>query len=100
MSKKRGLPDFKHCPPPPESIPKTPEGLADDILEEIAGLDVSEQNKVMEALNTKYAAKRHDEYVKAREQEKEAGANFERFMACAEGITEFIKARQAAKDLS
>lgn len=104
MAKKQNsLPDFKHTPPPPEvkqKVASSPEDLAEDILKAISGLDVSDQNKVMESLNNKYAAIRYDEYEKARQQEKDASLNLDRFFANTQGIQDFIKARQAAKELS
>jgi|SRR4051812_42506969 hypothetical protein len=98
---KRGLPDFKHIPPPPEPMkPKTTEAFADEILILISPLDAKDQNTVMELVNTRYAALRYDEYEKARNEERETGANFEKYLATTRGIEEFIKARHAAKELS
>ena len=102
MSKvKRGIPDFKHTPPPPEPMrTKSMEVFADEILTLISALDAKDQNTVMELVNTRYAALRYDDYEKARKEERETGANFERYLATTRGIEEFIKARHAAKELS
>jgi|ERR1044072_6000219 hypothetical protein len=100
-TKKKGIPDFKYTPPPPEPMKaKTTEEFAEEILQSLSVLNAKDQNSVMELLNTRYAALRYDDYEKARNDERETGQNFERFMATTRGVEEFIKARHAAKELS
>lgn len=99
-TKKKGIPDFQHTPPPPEQKQIPHEDFAGAFLNGLLKYSPDVQNKVMEFLNNHIAAARHDEYEKARIDEREAAMNFEKFMANTQGIQEFIKARHATKELS
>lgn len=102
MSKNKGVPKFQNPPPPPDPIKKklTVEGTIEQVLKIIHQHEPADQNKVIESVNNAIAADRHDAYMKAREDERQAGSNMERYMASTHGIEEFLKARAAAKELS
>lgn len=101
MAKKsNNLPDFKHTPLPPEPVSPTTEDTCGIILNALKPHGPNDQNKILEFINNHMAAARHDDYMKASEDVRQAGINLDKFMASTRGLEEFIKARQAAKDLS
>jgi hypothetical protein len=97
MANKKGMSNFKHTPPALEQKQIPHEDFAGVFLNGLLKYTPDVQNKVMEFLNNHIAAARQDEYEKARIDEREAAANFEKYMANTQGIQEFIKARQATK---
>lgn len=98
--KLNNISDCQHIPPPPEQKPLSIEDTCRVILDMIKPFTPSDQNKILESINNQVAAARHDAYMKARDDEKQAGQDLDRFMSLATNIQEFVKARQAAKELS
>lgn len=98
--KLNNISDCQHMPLPPEPVTPTTEDTCGIILNALKPHTPSDQNKILEFVNNHIATARHDDYMKAREDERQAAVNLEKFMASTQGIQEFIKARQAAKDLS
>lgn len=98
--KNNNLPDFKHTPLPPEPIVPTTEDTCGIILNALKLHDPSSQNKILEFVNNHIAIARHDDYMKARDDEKQASYNLDKFISATYGIQELLKAREAAKQLS